>query len=943
MREHAALRRYRWLLLAFPPDFRGVYGADLLNTFRDEWRDHAESSRPHRVAFWARATRDTVIQGLAERWARLTGRSRRPRPRRPLRDVPPGGAPAFLEAASTELRLALRALRRRPGFTAASVLILSLSLAAATTLWGTVYQVSLAPLGFRDESHLVEVWSKAPNGGRVVDRFALSDGLLLALQKKTRTLSQLGWFDMWAPRNGGVLEPDDQPPVRLPFTRVSTNFFSILGVRAALGRTFRKGEEGLPRVILSHRAWTTYFGGDPDVIGRSVRFRGEDREVIGVLPAGFSWPQLHGHQPDFFLPMRLDPTRIQISYFDGVGRIRPGVTLDQAEADASRIIQPLSSKAFGPGYWKGNPPKHLATVASLRDGQLGSVDARLRALGAAAAFLILLGVVNVSLLLLIRAMGRGRETAVRVALGGGRRRVVAPIVAEVAILIALAGVVGLALAAGALGLIRSLGPGSVPRLDQVALSLRVLAGGVGIAMLVALVSSTVPLMALRVLGTRGVLEVMAEGAGGASLPRTFRIPMLVAEETLAVTLLSGAALMARSLRALQDANLGFQAGGVLQGQLLLPKDPYWKPVKGAPKYLSIAPELTVLRQELHQRLAEGPGVTRVTLAMHTPLGPRYGGIAPFITEAHAEDGKMPPGKPYVGFNAIAPDFLSFMGVKLLEGRWLTRQDDADAPPVALVSQALARRFWPGEDPVGKRYRGWRTVPDSAGGFRDEKIWVTVVGVVPSLRERDLRDADETVYRTLAQGFPTGGYRFYAARGGRLSVFVRYRGDEATVARFIRHAVTELLPGTPVDNLSTMKSLVNSDLAEPRFLSGLFAAFGVLALLLAGGGVAAVVGFGVRSRTREIGLRVALGAWTREVLRLVARETLAFTALGVILGLVMSALGGHVLASILYQVPPNDPWSIAGAALIFTGIAGVAAWIPTRRALGIDPAEILRHE
>lgn len=405
--------------------------------------------------------------------------------------------------------------------------------------------------------------------------------------------------------------------------------------------------------------------------------------------------------------------------------------------------------------------------------------------------------------------------------------------------------------------------------------------------------------------------------------------------------------MARSFVELHSADLGFRTGGILQGKLILPTEPLWGEVEGRGQpgdtpMLRITPEMAELRRTLREGLAGHPQVSEVALAKHTPLGGRYGGFTPFVRDGR-EDEEMPPGQTWISSNAVDPDFLPFMGVQLLAGRWLTERDDEDAPPVALVSEALARRFWPGEDPIGDRFRGGSWVSDGEGGYRREDHWVTVVGVVRSLREWEYRRRDETVYLPLAQAYPINGIERRATRGPRLSLFVRYDGEVGPVARHMRSTVAEVLPNVPVDDLQTMDEVARSWLREPRFYTGLFGAFGLLAVVLAAGGIAAVIGFGVSRRTREIGLRMALGGWTVEVLELVTRETLVLVGLGIAVGLGASMGVVRVLESLLYEVAPHDPVTFVATVLLFVAVALLAAWIPARNALAVDPAEALRYE
>lgn len=304
---------------------------------------------------------------------------------------------------------------------------------------------------------------------------------------------------------------------------------------------------------------------------------------------------------------------------------------------------------------------------------------------------------------------------------------------------------------------------------------------------------------------------------------------------------------------------------------------------------------------------------------------------------------MPGGRRWISHNAVAPDFLPFLGVELVRGRWLTDEDDATAPRVALVSEDLARNLWPRGDALGSRFRSWSFVAETQDTVRQVPGWTTVVGIVRPLREWDIRTTEETVYTPLAQDYALGTLVAASGRGPVLRLFLRHRGEAGAVAEHVRGVVSRLLPGTPVDDLRTLDDVVASQLREPRFLVALFLAFGAVALVLALGGIAAVVGYGVSRRTQEIGLRMALGARSGRVFRLIAAETLSLVGLGVLLGLAATWAAGRTLDSLLFEVRPWDPLSLAVTAVLFTAMALLAAWFPARRATSIDPARTLRYE
>lgn len=941
--QFRALRVYRILLRSFPPEFRQVYGGDLEAAFCDEMSAQGGGSVMGRIRFWLWTVADTVGQGVRERIARLSGRSPAPPPRRPLREALPWSAGGLVQMGVQELRYAVRSLSRRPGFSAAVVVILGAGLAGATVAWTAAEGVLLAPLGFAEEDRLVGVWqrSELPDG-TIRPRFAVSDAQILALRDGAGSLEEVAWLNL-ATAAGTVLHRVAAPSVRVRYSRASTNFFSLLGVEAAHGRVFRPGDEERDVVLLSAAASSQYFGGAPDVVGRMVGLGTGRYEVVGVLPAGFRW--LGFEDPvEFWLPQRLDPSRASPFFFNVVARLRPGATPTQAESEASTILLRVQDELVRP---LEDPPRPYATVDPVREALLGDVGPQLEVMVGAVAFVLILAVANVSLLLLIRVAARGRDGALRAALGGGPGRVAAPVIAEATLLTACAWLLAMAGAVAALRALRGFAPSGIPRIETLGFSWGVLGTGAVLAAVAMLLLSALPVFLLRRVGILGLLSGSATPVGEGMVPRSLRAPLVVAEVALATILLSGAGLMVRSFAALQRADPGFETEGVLQGRVVLPVRPYWSELEGRGQpgdyaTLEITPALAEVRRSLRERLAAHPGVAEVRLAKHTPLGGRYGAFTPFVREGR-EDEEMPPGEGWISSNAVEPGFLRFMGVELLRGRWLTEADDRGGRATALISEALARRFWPGEDPVGDRFRSGRLVADGNGGYRHEDVWVTVVGVVRSLREWQYRREDETVYRPLGQEYPAGGVVPRSARGPMLSVFVRYRGDPGPVAAHMRQTVARLLPGIPVDDLRTMDEVVGGWLREPRFYTGLLGAFGLLAMLLAAGGIAAVVGFGVSRRTREIGLRVALGAWPRHVVRLVTGETLLLVGLGVAAGVAGSLALDRTLEGLLFGVEAGDARNLITTALLFAAVAVVSAWIPARRALTVQPAEALRSE
>lgn len=899
-----------------------------------------------RTRFWVATLMDVAGSAGAEWGDRLRGRSGPVPPRRPGSAVASPSLGTRAESALRELRLAGRALARTPLFTLGVVLILGLSLASATTLWSTVYHVALAPLGFDDEDRLVAVWTRVRRTTTDAD-FALSDGHLRELRDRSAALGSVS-----AVRTTGqsaVLESDDGLAERVGAVQVLPDFFRVLGVEAAVGRTF--GPDDADGVLLSHAGWVTRYGRDPDVVGRTVRLDGRTRSIVGVLPERFHFPFGDG-PPLFWRPASLDATNFSHHSLYAVARMRAGATPADAESEAHRIFAEVADRnAVEPS----SRPGWLASVIPLRSDRVATDGSELTLLAGALGLVLLLGTANVTVLMLIRTVGRAREGALRTALGGSATQVAAPLLAELALLLLAAGILALALTGLGTRALRTQSVLDLPRIESVALSLPVLAGGLALATAAAGVVGIVVVWGLRRRSHRAILQAMASSIAGGRLPRSLRFPLLVAQAALSVLLLGGAALLGRTVLALTAVEPGFTTEAVLQAGLRLPTDPMWEPVPEVREVvyaertldrevLRVRPAILDLHAQLRERLESHPSIEATTLAKDAPLSGSYGGVVPVVPEwFEGEDGDMPGGRRWITFNVVAPDFLPFLGVELVRGRWLGPEDDREAAPVALVSEALARNLWPGRDALGARFRTYSLQSDPDGTVRNAPGWTTVVGIVRSLREWDLRQAEETYYVPLAQIYAPGTLVDRSSRGSGLRIFVRHDGDVEGAVGHLRQVVADLLPGTPLDEVTPLDALVARQYREPRFFLQILGVCGAVALVLAVGGVFAVVGYGVGHRSREIGIRRALGARPGGLFRLVALDTLAAVALGVGLGLLATWGSGRALESTLFQVRPWDPLSLAAAGALFTAFAAIAAWIPVRRAAASDLARTLRQD
>ena len=799
---------------------------------------------------------------------------------------------------------AARSLRRMPTLTLAVVVTLALCIGATTAIFSVVYAVLFRPLPFADPNGILvvnETW-KGRQG-------SMSAGNWWDTKRTDRM------FQYLVPMNGARVNlAGTDTPENVTGARVGADFFALLGVQPALGRAFlpeedRPGADGV--VVLSDGLWRRRFGGDPSVVGRDVRIDGLPHRVIGVMPRSMDYTL---YNEELWLPIAFTAERLaehDEHYLLVLGRLKPGVTLPEAR-----------SALAGTGRWLAeqfpneNHDRGLA-AAPLMEELVRDYRPRLFVLLGAAAFVLLIACANIANLLLARAASRSHETAIRAAIGAGRRHILRQALAESLLLAIGGGALGIALAYwGVAGLI-ALGPADVPRLA----SARVDAPALGFALLVTLVAGLVSGLApaLRMAG-QFPHEALKEGGrtGGAGGRRDrLRGALVVAEIALALVLLSGAGLMIRSAVALNNVDPGFDPRGVTIAHVSLPVAGYETPEQVSRAFARIA-----------ERLELAPGAAGAGLASAAPF------------EGANDNGLVPEGRPLdissaiqSDFRLVTPGYFRTMGIRLRRGRTFTADDRAGAMRVMVVNETLARAAWPGEDPIGKRIA-------CCEGKNGDPRWKTVVGVVTDVRARGLgQDLRPEFYLPMQQA-PVAAWQWI---GRMMTLALRAPGDPATVAGAIRDAVASVDRSLPVYDVGTMDALRIESIAATRFSTMLLSAFGGLALLLAAVGVYGLISYGVTQRAQEIGIRVALGADDRKVLGLVVGHAAALTGVGLLLGLT-GALGlSSVIAGLLFQVSPTDPPTLAAGVVLLSFVAVLAAVIPARRAARVDPAIALRAE
>lgn len=796
-----------------------------------------------------------------------------------------------------DLKYALRQLRRSPGFTVVALLTLALGLGATIAIYSVVDGVLLRPLPYPHADRLIRVWHHNTRNGEAKDWMAFE-----TYQGLADGVDAVDAAAGVSPRWDFVLRGQGAPE-RIQGYWVSASFFDLLGVHPALGRTFRPDEartNGAPVVLLGHALWERRFGGDPDVIGRSVDLSGRKATVVGIMPAGFGFPEAG----DVWAPLAQNPIvgrGRQVRWVDAIARLAPGATVARARDGVDAYFAHLAT-----AYPKTNAGLG-GTVQGLYDSVVGGVRPTLWMLLGGVVFLLLITCANLSNLLLTRAADRGGELAVRRALGAGRGRLVRQLLTESLTLGLLGGVAGTGLAWWLLRLFRRLGPAGLPRLEQVGLDPRV----IGVAAAATLVVSALFGLAPALSGVKESLQG-ALRRGGRSVAGgrgRLRGGLVVSQVSLALVLLVGAGLLLRSFVRLTHVDPGFRARGVLTLQFGLPSS--YEGDRRIGFYRQLFADLEAI-----------PGVTAAGGATRLPLGDALS------TRLEIRGRSFSDGdQPEVQFRRASPDYFKAMGIPVLRGRTFDEGDRPDARPVIVLSRAAARKFWPDEDPIGKQVRFWYS------GMPADAPWLDVVGVTGDVREFGLDAAPPpVVYVPFSQGPPSSPY-----------VAVHTTGDPAALVRPVRQRIHALDPGIVIWNTSTLAARVSESVAGRRFSLLLIGAFGLLALVLAAVGIYGVIAYGVRRRTREIGLRMALGADDHAVIRLVVGQGLRLTLAGLALGLVAALLLTRLIRGLLFGVSPTDPVALAGVTLGLAVVATVASWLPARRAARVDPMTVLREE
>ncbi len=807
-----------------------------------------------------------------------------------------------METLFQDIRFGFRMLLKSPGFAAVAVVTLALGIGANTAIFSLVNGILLRPLPYSHPEQLVSITGTYPRGA-----FA-------ALRQQARTMDVATYAEGHEFNLTGTGEA-----VRLTSTLVSAELFSVLGARPELGRTYFPGEDAAGQdnyVILSHTLWQQRFSGDRSIIGRAIEIDGMSRQVLGVMPADFRFPSA---KTQIWVPLHIDPSNPTSSwasdYMPVIARLGTGAILSQARAEI-QMFQSHVGDLFPfrmPKEWNAE-----ISVVPLQNQMVGDVRTRLLLLLAAVALILMIACANVANLMLSRAATREKEIGIRSALGAARSRIVRQLLTESVVLASLGGLLGVAIAGAGVSLLKVALPANTPRLMDVHLDWRVLAFTFALSVMTGLIFGLAP--AFQASQT-ALAEPLKAGTRGStvSVSQRLRSSLAVAEVAFAALLIISAGLLIRSFWALSHLDPGFRPEQLITARITPNQS-----------FCSDPERCLAFYSSLIDQVHTSPGVRGAALVNTLPLGGRVA-----KRSVNVENYVSPTGllSPLFWMNTISPEYFRVMNIPLLSGRSFSTAEMSGNPPVAIVDSETARRYWPGQDPIGKHIR-----------FVEEQTWRTVVGVAADVRAFNLQHTlpdfmRGTVYLPLSPSATLEDHRVPS----EMTIVVRTISDESQTAAMLQRIVTGLNHDVPVSEVRTMDAVVSEAVSTPASTTSLFVTFAGLALVLGLIGIYGVLAFLVSRRTREIGIRVALGAQRSHVLWLILKEGAKFAILGITLGLVGAFIVTRWLSSQLYGISATDPLTYAGVALLMGLMAMLASYLPARRAMSVDPLIALRND
>jgi putative ABC transport system permease protein len=799
-----------------------------------------------------------------------------------------------------DMRYGLRLIRKNPGFSSVVVLTLAIGIGVNTAIFSVVNAVMLRSLPFKDPDRLVRLNESNPERGWPI--FGVSHPNFLDWRERNQSFSAMA---ATSGASATVGRAGELEVVR--GSVVTVDFLDVIGTSPLLGRNFLPEEDrpgGNTRVvILTYGSWQKRFGGDPDVVGKTLTLNDNPFTIVGVLPQSFGWGS--GSNFEMLLPLAPDPQRSRSDHrLTVIGKLKEGVSREQALADMNTIAAqlaeqfPESNRGWSVGaqsFYDWLIPEAIRRSLLLFLGAVG--------------FVLLIACSNVANLMLARANSRQKEISIRIALGAGKWRIGSQLLVEAVSLSLIAGIVGLGVAALGMKALKALDPGDVPRLDEIAMDGRVLAFSLGISLLTGVLFGLAPAIHAARTNLNEMLKEGGRSVTGGKMRQRIRSVLVTAEVGLSVALLVSAGLLLRSFWLLQDVNPGFNAEKLLTMRVNLPRNRYPDNPKAWGFY----------RRFLEEG-ATAPGIEAVAVTSGMPM---FGGNTSTEVQVEGKTLADDANKPSANWRIVSPGYFRTMGIPL-RGRDFDERDSEDAPPVTIISESMARRYWPGEDPIGK------TVVLFSFGRKT----CTIIGVAGDVRSVGLdSDPDPMVYASTK----------IASTWNPMNLVIRTSGEPTSQVAAIRSVLGTIDPNIPVYDIRTAEELLSNSLGSRRFTMFLLGVFAAVALLLACVGLFGVMAYLVSQRTHEIGVRLALGAKPGDVFRLIIGRGMSLAAVGSVLGVGGAWAIGRFLEAMLYQIRPTDPVTLASAPLVLLAVALLACYVPARRAMKVDPIVALRYE
>jgi predicted permease len=801
-----------------------------------------------------------------------------------------------------DIRHALRQLRQSPGFAIVAVLTLALGIGANTAIFSVVNAVLLRPLPYKDDGRLVVILTHG--------RGPVAPANFADWQRQSHAFESMGAAEYWTPNLTGTDNPE-----KLLGLRVTPEIFPMLGLQPLLGRVFLPEEQKVGKeheIVLSYQLWQSHFAGNPNVIGQSVPLSGHQYTIVGVMPSEFKFAPFWATRSQLWSPLALGS---RLTDRDGsslrvFARLNPGVTLQQAQSELAAITGRLEQEFPG--------TNQDIEVLSLREKVVGNIRPALLVLLGAVGFVLLIACANVSHMLLARAAARQKEIALRSALGATRWDTLRQLLVESLTLALIGGGAGLLLAMWGVRVLLSLGPTEIPRLDTIGVDRNLLLFSLLASLCTGLLFGLAPAWMSISVNLTDALKRGERGSGEGPRRNRMRALLVGSEFALAVVLLAGAGLMVRTFFALQQIDPGFDPHNVLS---IVVGVAGTEQGNHAGKFY----------QQMLQRVNAVPGVESASGINHLPLAGDEWGL-PFHVEGRPLD--HPGNAPVATYRAVFPGYFRAMHISVLSGKDVADSDTLYTPGVVVVNRYLAGKYWPGEDPIGKRI--------TFGDPQNNPAWLTVVGVVKNtVRSQWISPPEEEVFLPYLQNplymeSPTAPYAY-------LTLVVRASGDPAALAPSIRAAIRSLDKGVPISDVQTMDEVVSESTAQSRFYLVLLGVFAIVAVILAGVGIYGVMSYSVSRRTQEIGIRMSLGAQPQDVLKLVVVHGIMQAISGVVVGLVGALALTRLMRGLLYGTRATDPMTFTAVATLLSMVAIAASYLPARRATKVDPMVALRDE